>query len=192
MIVPWCILSGQIFECITIGFCLFFHDSIVFVLGCDQPTLIGDGYCNDETNILDCGYDGGDCCGSCVITDYCTKCECNANITENEIPNALVGNGYCNDVTNNQECNFDGGECCLSDVITDYCTNCTCHLLETCAAGFFPPSVGDGFCNDETNNVHCLYDGLDCCRYPVNNDSCSDCLCHGESIMIQNLSLSLI
>ena len=120
---------------ISLHFLWFYH----FLLDCNQTNLIGDGYCNDEVNILDCGYDGGDCC--------------------------------------------------LSLVITDYCTNCTCHLLETCAAGFLPLSVGDGFCNDETNNVHCYYDGLDCCRSPINTDSCSDCLCHGESIIIQNLSL---
>ena len=106
-----------------------------FLLDC--PTLIGDGYCNDETNILDCGYDGGDCCGSCVITDYCTKCECIANITENEIPNALVGNGYCNDVTNNQQCDFDGGDCCVN-VNTDYCFNCSCSGSGVITSPGFP------------------------------------------------------
>ena len=27
------------------------------------PSLVKDGFCNDETNIAACNYDGGDCCG---------------------------------------------------------------------------------------------------------------------------------
>ena len=190
-------------------FLLIFHE-YQFLLDC--PNLIGDGYCNDETNIQDCGYDGGDCCGSCINIDRCTNCSCLGNITGNGVPNALVGdgncnnetntvlcnydggdccqnselvgNGFCNDITNNQQCNYDGGDCCLSNVRTDYCTHCKCHQLETCATGFLPSSVGDGYCNDETNNIYCLYDGLDCCRSPVNATFCSDCICHGESIII--------
>ena len=37
---------------------------------------IGDGYCDDINNNLDCTYDGGDCCGSNVNTDYCNVCQC--------------------------------------------------------------------------------------------------------------------
>ena len=43
--------------------------------------LIGNGYCNDETNNADCLYDGGDCCGSSVITDHCTECACEGDST---------------------------------------------------------------------------------------------------------------
>ena len=28
-------------------------------------TLIGNGYCDDEMNITECNFDGGDCCGHC-------------------------------------------------------------------------------------------------------------------------------
>ena len=109
-------------------FVYFFYDYIAFVLDCNQPTLIGDGYCNDEVNIFDCNYDGGDCCGSCVITSLCTDCACIGNVTGNGILNALVGDGYCNDETNTQQCNFDGGDCCLNQycINTDLCTNCSC------------------------------------------------------------------
>ena len=38
---------------------------------------MGNGYCNDETNSLECGYDGGDCClGSDLETQFCTECQC--------------------------------------------------------------------------------------------------------------------
>ena len=32
---------------------------------------IGDGYCDDGANNLDCNFDGGDCCGPNVITNWC-------------------------------------------------------------------------------------------------------------------------
>ena len=67
-----------------------------------------DGYCNDETNIPECNYDGGDCCGSCINTDYCTNCTCIGNIIGNGVPNTLVGDGFCNDETNNVHCYYDG------------------------------------------------------------------------------------
>ena len=109
----------------------------------------------------------GQCVSACLVSDNC-------NVLE------LVANGYCNDETNNAGCNFDGGDCCLSNVNRDHCSDCTCYLQETCVAGFPPPSIGDGFCNDEFNTVHCYYDGLDCCRSPVNTELCSNCTCHGE------------
>ena len=34
--------------------------------------MIGDGYCDDINNNMNCNYDGGDCCGPNVITLYCT------------------------------------------------------------------------------------------------------------------------
>ena len=74
--------------------------------------MVGDGYCNDESNNPECVYDGGDCCGSCINTDYCTYCTCIGDVTDNGVPNALVGNGYCDDEMNTAECNFDGGDCC--------------------------------------------------------------------------------
>ena len=40
--------------------------------------------------------------------------------------------------------------------------------------------VGNGHCNDEANNIDCLYDGGDCCGGCANTDQCLDCLCHDE------------
>ena len=45
-------------------------------LGCAVPGYIGDGSCDDENNFEACGYDGGDCCGSDVNTNFCTACLC--------------------------------------------------------------------------------------------------------------------
>merc|ERR1711992_191800 len=41
-----------------------------------QGSWIGDGECDDINNTEECQWDGGDCCGDDVATDYCTICEC--------------------------------------------------------------------------------------------------------------------
>ena len=43
--------------------------------GCNQG-WIADGYCDDINNNLACTYDGGDCCGANVNTQYCSECLC--------------------------------------------------------------------------------------------------------------------
>ena len=30
--------------------------------GCGDPSFAGDGYCDDDNNLEECGFDGGDCC----------------------------------------------------------------------------------------------------------------------------------
>ena len=40
---------------------------------------IGDGYCDDDCNFPECGYDGGDCCGPDVKFNYCWECICKEN-----------------------------------------------------------------------------------------------------------------
>ena len=56
--------------------------------------MVGNGFCNDDTNIAECDYDGGDCCGYCVVTDHCENCACLGNITSGEITNPLVEMAY--------------------------------------------------------------------------------------------------
>ena len=59
-------------------------------LGC-QLGFINDGICNDENNVEECNYDGGDCCGSCINTDNCTECLChNANATDLDLSCKLM------------------------------------------------------------------------------------------------------
>ena len=87
--------------------------------------LVGNGFCNDETNIADCNYDGGDCCAVNINTEFCSECTCHLLETCLAGYHPLVGNGICNDETNVASCN-DGGDCCGSCVVTDHCSNCTC------------------------------------------------------------------
>ena len=46
--------------------------------GCGSANThwIGDGFCDDETNNVGCNFDGGDCCGIIVNTQYCMQCIC--------------------------------------------------------------------------------------------------------------------
>ena len=46
--------------------------------GCNSE-WIGDNFCDDINNNMDCSYDGGDCCASCgdvVNTLFCSACKC--------------------------------------------------------------------------------------------------------------------
>ena len=130
-----------------------------------NATVIGDGFCNDETNNADCNYDGGDCCGSCVVTDHCSQCGCigGANKT-----NILIANGFCNDETNTADCNYDGGDCC------GYTATARATTTPSPSGCGSPDYANDKWCDDENNNPSCNFDGGACCD---NNNSGWDSYC---------------
>ena len=138
-----------------------FSSNLLSIKDCAQPNLTMDGYCHDETNIPECNFDWGDCCGECVNIEFCTNCTCIGNSIGKKVPNPAIGNGICNDYLNNKMCDFDHGDCCLSNVITEKCSDCTCHHSETCKAGHHP-LAGDGTCHKVLNTTDCKYDGYDC------------------------------
>ena len=127
--------------------------------------MVGNGFCNDETNNADCNYDGGDCCVVNANTNSCSECVCHILETCAAGYHPSVGNGFCNDDTNIAECNYDGGDCCPN--------------LDT---------VGDGICNDETNNLECNYDGGDCCGPAV---SCKYLLNQSNVTILYNANIIL-
>ena len=43
---------------------------------CPVLSLVGDGYCDDEANIVECGYDFKDCCDMENDQSLCTDCLC--------------------------------------------------------------------------------------------------------------------
>ena len=90
--------------------------------------LLGDGYCHDELNNLDCDYDGGDCCLSSLNTEHCSDCACHLQQMCLAGVHPFVGDGYCHDELNNAECSYDGDDCCLSPVNTKHCSDCACYL----------------------------------------------------------------
>ena len=108
---------------------------------------IGDQSCDDFNNNMECNFDGGDCCGPNVNTQWCTECLClNENVTTTNSTGSIstttwstsggiwssttgsgvvggcntgwMGDSYCDDFNNNIECNYDGGDCCGANVNT--------------------------------------------------------------------------
>ena len=168
--------------------------------GCNH--YIGDGFCDDINNNLDCTYDGGDCCGANVITQYCAECLCldvggggsggtNApsRTTSSGGCNQYIGDGFCDDINNNLDCTYDGRDCCGANVNTQYCTECLCLDVGGGggSGGTNAPSgtttscnqawIADEYCDDINNNLDCTYDGGDCCGANANTQYCTACLC---------------
>ena len=77
---------------------------------CNQG-WIGDEYCDDINNNVDCNFDGGDCYNG-GTTIFCNQ--------------DWIGDEYCDDINNNISCNFDGGDCCGTNADTTFCTDCLC------------------------------------------------------------------
>ena len=143
--------------------------------------LLGNGFCDDVANNKECSYDGGDCCGLCVNTEYCTKCECLEDVYDDStlIFNVMLGNGYCDDGLNKKECLYDGGDCCGLCINTLMCTKCECldEVDEYNVVGPMASFIGNGFCDDKLNKVECNFDAGDCCGDDVKTEFCDECQC---------------
>ena len=59
-----------------IHFQLSIHSKTAWQIECYNLDWVGDGFCDDDTNNVECGYDGGDCCGPNTIMGVCSKCLC--------------------------------------------------------------------------------------------------------------------
>ena len=109
---------------------------------CPFWEITNDGYCDDEANIADCGYDYKDCCK--MENDnflLCEECLCflredekesilqeqreSCNETDSQVgffvhspvnSEVKLGNGICDLDKNNMEHFFDVGDCCLEDL----------------------------------------------------------------------------
>merc|ERR1712151_245966 len=162
--------------------------------GCGSPQYKGDGNCDDDNNNAHCEYDGGDCCGSKVNTQFCKKCAC---LDPNYKPGqgcgspSYKGDGNCDDDNNKAGCSFDGGDCCGPSVKKQYCKECKCRdpsykpgQQKGCGVAQFK---GDGNCDDENNNAGCAFDGGDCCPQTVKGGKvgtkyCKQCQCIDPSV----------
>ncbi|CAM9751140.1 unnamed protein product [Ectocarpus fasciculatus] len=97
---------------------------------CEAAEDIGNGRCNVDNNIEECGFDGGDCC-ECTCEDgeftcgqyYGYACidpgaDCvdddavTVDMMENCYDPGRIGNGVCDNLQNNEQCDYDGGDCC--------------------------------------------------------------------------------
>ena len=70
---------------------------------------VGDGMCDDATNISECQYDGGDCCLEEPVTNACHYCICfEGSTTTKEVSKVPIIITYYNGThTIEMEYNFD-------------------------------------------------------------------------------------
>ena len=162
---------------------------------CQFWELAGDGYCDDEANTPECGYDFNDCCEAENDRSLCQNCTC--FLSENKIEeyknkncqNYLhlmhLGNEYCDINYNKEEYFFDVGDCCLDLNIEKgckykdkntgaeesiYCPENPCIKSNNFC---IPEELGDGLCQDHNNGPFCEYDMGDCCL--PSDQSIQDC-----------------
>ena len=164
---------------------------------CSFWQITADKYCDDEANIVECGYDFKDCCHMDSDRSLCTDCFCyipeeekillddvyNKNCQNVEI-NAW-GDGFCDLSLNNKENYFDVGDCCLespkclsSVSATNYEESCPENICIQSNIFCISEELGDGICQDHNNGPFCQYDLGDCCLFPgAGNFSYCECNC---------------
>ena len=158
---------------------------------CPVWSLVGDGYCDDEANIAECGHDLNDCCQVENDRSLCQNCSCVLSSEERQVIkekackkeeyNYHLGDGICDHAYNKAENFFDVGDCCLTFQDHQYLTcrqEINDGLIHTQQYGFFPcfgnlciesnnfcipDQLGDGICQDHNNGPFCDYDLGDCC-----------------------------
>ena len=71
---------------------IHFTESISFttLVNCTNVDLVGDGFCDDLTNNMECNYDGGDCCGINIKNQYCSECQCLEETTTTTITTTIT------------------------------------------------------------------------------------------------------
>ena len=138
---------------------------------------IGDGFCDDLTNVAECNHDGGDCCGDDVKTDYCTDCICHLTTANPINPTTDVPI----DPTTAEPTNPTTTQ--PTDPTTTGPTGPTTDPTDPCQLDdYYVNWIGDGICDDFINTAECGYDGGDCCGDEVDTDFCNACICHTTNI----------
>ncbi len=72
----------------------------VAVEACPYPDHQSDGWCDDNANIKECEYDGGDCCKSTKHLKpnghlFCTNCSCSSSMNMTDRSNFNLKPGLC-------------------------------------------------------------------------------------------------
>ncbi len=162
--------------------------------GCHgDPSMLGDGVCDDDLNSASCAFDQGDCCNPQADFSFCSNCTCledtQWNVTYQGFCNeTTVQDLNCDEVNNVEECGYDGGDCCRPVVNCPHGNCSTCHLTNRPHLTYEDlgcPELtngtamyGQGQCNDELNRRECFFDNGDCCLANVDDSACEDCICH--------------
>ena len=70
---------------------------------CPKPHWIGDGACDDLTNIAECDFDGNDCCQDNSSFSFCQICAC----LESNVTTTTVNEGSTAKVTTELDSTFE-------------------------------------------------------------------------------------
>ena len=170
---------------------------------CLVEPLVGDGYCDDEANNVECDYDLDDCCQAESVRNSCTNCTCwvdndqlewiQADFCQNphRAQNYDLGDGFCDMDLNTKEYFFDIGDCCIQDPICvkdeepfnwinlKIEVNCPDNPCIESNQYCIQHELGDGLCQDHNNGPYCYYDLGDCCYnyMAVEGHDCCTCAC---------------
>ena len=71
---------------------------------------VGDGICDDATNILECQYDGGDCCLEEPVSSACYYCTCFEGFTSTTKVSKVPISITYNNATHTIEIEYDFNE----------------------------------------------------------------------------------
>ena len=107
---------------------------------------VGDGFCDDFTNVIECNYDGGDCCMG-IKGFFCIQCVCKDTYT-----------GY--PVLTTEPFNWQGN-ITIKKFNYEIFWNSFGISDEACAVE--DSKIGDGVCDPEAAFLYsCDYDAGDC------------------------------
>ena len=143
------------------------QDQILFSLECLETNHVADGHCDDIANTEICSYDGGDCCGCNVSTQYCSDCQC-------IYPNGSGGGTTCHQPTTGT---MTQSPTTAPGTTAPPSTYTSGTATATTAGGCNTGWIADGYCDDINNNMECGYDGGDCCGCNVDTQYCTECQC---------------
>jgi hypothetical protein len=134
----------------------------------NNTLFLGDGICQTDLNIQECGYDGGECMDFNIQYPACQSLGQSINVT---IDPTLIVYGICDGgVYNTEVSGFEGGDCedaCRAVYFTKECgydggdcykpvpgyPECLTH---------YPDLVGDGACHQHLATPECGNDDGDC------------------------------
>ena len=108
--------------------------------------LTGDGYCDDEANIPECGYDFADCCELENDRSFCSNCTC--HLSEEEVQ-----------LFKNQS----KSQSCIDGLHLNQPPNYELFMPELYEGGPGSNHLGDGTCNLNLNKDKYFFDIGDCC-----------------------------
>ena len=123
------------------------------IVKCKYPFFRGNGKCDDENNIAECQWDGGDCCGCYVEKGFCTECQCKdqSMLAMQNSPDwccvqSKLNDGICHAENNNEGCFYDSLDCCQEEE--------TCPLQGICDIGL----LKNAKCDPINNKAECFFD----------------------------------